>query len=58
MTLGLSCELKSPRVAVTTEPYPNRWTHHIPVYSPEEVDEELMGWVKEAYEFSLTKGKR
>ncbi len=58
VTLGLPCELKSSRIAVATEPYPRRWTHHIPVYSPEDVDEELMCWVKEAHDFSMAKGRK
>ncbi|MDE6880134.1 MAG: hypothetical protein K2P20_02115, partial [Oscillospiraceae bacterium] len=38
------------------EPYPNRWTHHVLVASAEEINGELMGWVKEAAAFS--RGKR
>ena len=45
----------SMRIRQAVEPYPGRWTHHILVTSPEEMDEELMGWVKEAYWFANTK---
>lgn len=38
------------------EPYPGRWTHHVLVSGTEEIDDELMGWVKEAAVFSA--GKR
>ena len=31
VTIGLSHRLESPRAAVATEPYPGRWTHHVPV---------------------------
>ena len=31
ITLGLPAPLDSERVAVKTEPYPGRWTHHIVV---------------------------
>ena len=34
VTVGLARKLESPRVAVATEPYPGRWTHHIVVSAP------------------------
>ncbi len=55
ITLGLSYRLSSPRVAVATEPYPNRWTHHILISDPAQLDGELMGWLHEAYAFSESK---
>ena len=58
VTLGLSYPLASPRVAARVEPYPGRWTTHIVVGSAEEVDDELLGWVREAYEFAESKGER
>lgn len=56
LTLGLARRLPSPRVAVAVEPYPGRWTHHFILSSPEQLDDELWGWVREAYEFSQSKG--
>ena len=56
ITFGLSHPAESPRIDVKTEPYPNRWTHHVLVSEPEEIDDELMAWVKEASVFSA--GKR
>lgn len=56
ITFGLNHRMDSPRIDIATEPYPNRWTHHILISSPEDIDEELMGWIKEAYEFSAAKG--
>ncbi len=55
VTVGLNRKLDSPRVAVAVEPYPGRWTHHIPVSEPEELDGELLSWLLEAYEFSESK---
>ena len=55
ITLGLPAPLDSERVAVKTEPYPGRWTHHIVVNKPEELDEELLSWVREAYDFEAAK---
>lgn len=55
ITLGLPAPLDSERVAVKTEPYPGRWTHHIVVNKPEGLDEELLSWVREAYDFAAVK---
>ena len=55
ITLGMPYSLGSPRVAVKIEPYPGRWTTHIVIGSADEVDEELLGWVAEAYTFASTK---
>lgn len=55
VTVGLSHKLESPRIDAATEPYPNRWTHHILISGFEEIDEELMGWLKEAAEFAAMK---
>ena len=55
VTFGLSYQKDSPRIDAATEPYPNRWTHHVMVGSEEEIDIELMGWIREAAEFSASK---
>lgn len=55
VTFGLAYRKESPRIAVATEPYPNRWTHHVLVERPEDVDDELMAWVEESHRFSLAK---
>lgn len=55
LTIGLPAPLDSPRVAAKTEPYPNRWTHHIVLTSPTELDEELMDWLREAWSFAEVK---
>ena len=55
VTIGLPCRLSSPRIAAAVEPYPNRWTHHVLVSQVEQLDEELMGWMREAYGFAQSK---
>ena len=55
LTIGLARRLDSPRVAVAVEPYPNRWTHHLVLSSPEQLDGELLGWLREAHDFALLK---
>ncbi len=55
VTLGLNRRLESPRVDKASEPYPGRWTHHLVIGSVEEIDGELMRWVREAYDFAAAK---
>lgn len=55
VSFGLSCPLASPRIDAVVEPYPNRFTHHLLLSSPGEVDGELMEWLKEAAAFSAAK---
>ena len=55
VTFGLQHQMESPRIEIVTEPYPNRWTHHLLISEPGEVDDELMGWIKEAAAFSAAK---
>ena len=58
VTLGLPSGLESERVAVKTEPWPGRWTHHIVVSRREELDDELWSWIREAYAFAAAKQQR
>lgn len=55
VTFGLGRPVYDGRIAVTTEAAPNRWTHHVIVGSPEEIDGELLSWIGEAYAFSEAK---
>ena len=55
VTFGLSYQKVSPRIDIATEPYPNRWTHHVMVGGEDEIDDELMGWIREAAAFSASK---
>lgn len=55
VTFGLSHRVDHPRIAVAVEPYPNRWTHHVVVSEPEEIDGQLMDWLREAHDFALVK---
>ena len=57
VTFGLSHRLSAPRIAVATEPYPNRWTHHVVVDQEGQLDAELLGWLREAYVFAEQKGR-
>ena len=55
VTFGLDHPVYAPRIAVTTEPYPGRWTHHVVLAREVEIDEELLGWLQEAAVFAQMK---
>ena len=55
VTFGLGYQLLSPRIDVSVEAHPGRWIHHVLISQPEEIDSQLMGWVREAYDFSKNK---
>ena len=55
VTIGLSYRLVSPRVAMAVEPYPDRWAHHVLVSQEGQIDNELLGWLREAYAFAMVK---
>ena len=52
ITLGLPCPLTSDRVAVKTEPHPGRWTTHIVIGRADEIDDELLSWLRQSYLFA------
>lgn len=55
VSFGLGRRENSPRIDMAVEPYPGRWTHHAAVRAAAELDGELMGWIQEAWAFSLMK---
>ncbi len=55
VSFGLPVRLDCPRIFRAVEPYPNRWTHHVLLSSPDAVDNVLMGWIQAAYDFSAHK---
>lgn len=57
VSFGLSERVDHPRIEVATEPYPNRWTHHVIVQSVDDIDEQLLLWITQAYNFSLNKAR-
>ena len=56
VTFGLPHRITANRIDAAVEPYPGRWTHHVMIGSAEDVDAELLEWIREAAAFSS--GKR
>ncbi len=50
VTFGLRRREPSERIGVAVEPYPGRWTHHVTVAGEEELDNELLSWLREAWD--------
>ena len=55
LTIALGRRLDSTRIDGVVEPYPGRWTHHLMIGSEEDLDEEVLGWLREAAAFAETK---
>ena len=52
VSFGLRRRLENPRIDGAVEPYPERWTHHILISSPAQIDGELLDWIEEAAVFA------
>lgn len=55
VSFGLAYQKRSSRIETAVEAYPNRWTHHVVVTEPMQIDTELLSWLTEAYDFSMGK---
>lgn len=55
LTFGLGERLSSPRIAVAVEPYPGRWTHHLVLSQPQQLDDEVLAWLDQAWAFAQNK---
>ena len=53
LSFGLDRQVESPRIVQAVMPQKDRWTHHLILQNPDELDEELMVWLRMAYDFSL-----
>ena len=51
LSLFLPRPLTDLRGGVFAEPYPGRFTNHLPLFSPQDLDEELWAWTEEARRF-------
>lgn len=49
LTLSLRQRDRSPRWKEIVEPYPGRFTHHLELYSVDDIDDEVRGWLREAW---------
>jgi predicted transport protein len=50
LTLSFRRRDDSPRWKEIVEPSPGRFTHHLELYSPDEIDDEVRAWLKQAWD--------
>jgi hypothetical protein len=53
LSFGLDHLISSPRIIEAVEVRPNRWTHHLIISKCSEIDEEILNWLDQAFQFSL-----
>ena len=58
LTLALGRKIDSPRVLEVVEPYPGRWTHHILIQSPSDLDPEMEFLIREAIDFAESRANK
>lgn len=58
LTFGLGHRLDHPRIAQAVEPYPNRWTHHVILAAPVDVDDTVAEFLRQSYDFAQAKRQR
>lgn len=52
LTVALRRRDASPRWKQVVEPYPGRFIHHLELRSNTEIDNEMVGWLQEAWELA------
>lgn len=58
LSFGLDHREEHPRIAAVANPYPNRWTHHVVLAEPEDIDETVKNWLENAWLFAKNKKRR
>ncbi len=49
LTVGFRSRHPSPRWKEIVEPYPGRFTHHLELFTPADIDAEVVGWLQSAW---------
>jgi hypothetical protein len=52
LSLALGRHDPSPRFKEVVHPSPRHWMHHLEINNPDDVDDEVVGWLREAFERS------
>lgn len=53
LTFCLGRKVHHPKIVEAVEPRPRLWTHHVLIDETKDIDDEVRGWLKEAYEIGL-----
>jgi hypothetical protein len=49
LSIALPHEVRSARFKEVVHPSPNVWMHHLELHEPSEIDDQVRGWLEEAY---------
>lgn len=52
LTWALDRKVVDPRIAEAVEARPGRWTHHLVIVAEADLDEAVLGWLREARELA------
>jgi len=52
LTVDLPRRDASPRWKEVVEPRPGRFTHHLELSAADDIDDEVLGWLREAWEYA------
>ncbi len=50
LTFDLDHKVEHPRIEEAVETRPGRWTHHVVIENESDIDDDVKGWLREAYE--------
>jgi hypothetical protein len=50
LSIAAGHRLESPRFKQVVQPAPTTWMHHLEIRDPSEVDDEVIGWLRIAYD--------
>ena len=50
LSIALGRQDPSPRFKEVAHPAARHWMHHLELHGPDEIDDEVLGWLREAYE--------
>lgn len=58
LSFGLDHREVHPRIAAAANPYPDRWTHHVVLAEPGDINETVKNWLECGYIFAKLKKRR
>lgn len=50
LSIALGREVRSDRFKEVVNPAEHHWMHHLEIHDPDDVDEEVVGWLREAFD--------
>ncbi len=52
VSFALGEPIDDPRIVQVVEPRPGRWMHHVIIQTESDLNEDVKGWLRQAYEFA------